>query len=140
MSSSKALARLTSSDMVKRSMSASKKFRDYTASGSEFPGDRQSCHDGFERMLVNIGSSIRVRANLVLQPVDIPKLRRSRMRVQEIVDAECGAPAGGERVMRIDVHLSESFAIDLAQRGRSIGAGSCNAGEVMHGGGIDAGT
>ena len=48
----------------------------------ELFSDRKTRHDGLERMLVDIGPSVRVIDNLVLQPVDVPKLGRRGVRIE----------------------------------------------------------
>src|SRR5271163_4958020 len=70
-----------------------------SASGSELLGDRETRHDGLERMFVDIGSPVRVSTNLVLQPIDIPELGRGCVGVEQIVDAERSAPARREGIV-----------------------------------------
>src|SRR5271168_470917 len=68
------------------------------ASGSELFGDRKTRHEGLDRMFVDIRSTVRVGADLVLQPIDIPELGRCCVGVEQIVDAERGAPARWQRI------------------------------------------
>src|SRR5271155_3565301 len=56
-------------------------------SGPELFGYREACHEGLERMFVDICPPVRVAADLGLQPIDIPELGRGRVGVEQIVDA-----------------------------------------------------
>ena len=49
---------------------------------------REARHDGLQRVEMNIGSTIGVRSDLILQSINVPKLCRIRMDVQEIVDPD----------------------------------------------------
>ncbi len=91
-------------------------------------------------MFMDIGAAVRVGADLGLQPIDIPEFGRRRMGVEQIVDAERGAPARRESIVRIEIQLPEALAVDLTESGRRIGAGGRHAREIMHGGGVDAGS
>ena len=51
-------------------------------SHSEFPRHRKAHHDGFQRMFVHVGAAIRVSGQLILQSVDVPKLRCRRMGIE----------------------------------------------------------
>src|SRR5271170_8505 len=84
-------------------------------------------------MLMNIGSTVRVACDLILQPVDVPEFGRCGMRVEEIVYAQRRAPIGGKRVMDIQVGLAKSLAVDLTQGRRGVGARGGHVWEVVDG-------
>jgi hypothetical protein len=85
-------------------------------------GNRQARHDRLERMLLDSGTTVGVVVNLVLQPVDGPELHRVSVRVEQVVDAERGAPAGGERILSFEIQLSEAVSVYLPGGRRSVGA------------------
>jgi len=88
----------------------------------KFPGDREAHRDGLEGMVMHIGSSVRVAVDLGSEPIDIPEFGRGRMRVEDIVDAERRGPARGQGIVCVQIELSESLAVDLAERRGSVGA------------------
>src|SRR5271155_105675 len=102
--------------------------------------ERNPDHQGLERMLVDIGAPVRIGSNLGLQTVDVPELGRRRVSVEQIVDAERGSHATRESIMNVEVQLPIALPIDLTERRRGVGAGCRYVREVMHGGGIDAGS
>jgi len=67
-----------------------------TASEPELSGYREARHEGLEGMLVDICPPVRVAADLGMQPIDIPELGRGRVGIEQIVDAQSGAPARRE--------------------------------------------
>ena len=108
-------------------------------SGPELFGNSKARHDGFERMFMDIGPTVRVGADLVLQSIDIPEFGRGRVGIEEIVDAERDAPARWQRTMNVEVQLAEALPIDLPERRRRVNARCGYAWEIMHGNRIDAG-
>ncbi len=72
-------------------------------------------------MFVDIGDT---GSRLSLQPTDIPELSRVCMGVENIIDAERGAPARRQRVIHVEVHLPEALAVDLGKRGFGRGVGA----------------
>ena len=57
-------------------------------------------------MLVNVGPPVRISADLGLQPIDVPELRRGRVRVEEIVDPKRRAPIRRKGIVNIEVQFS----------------------------------
>ena len=102
--------------------------------------ERNPDHQGLERMLVDIGAPVWIGGNLGLQPVYVPELGRGCVSVEQIVNAERADKASRESLMKVEIQLSVALPIDLTERRRGIGAGCRHIREVMHGGGIDAGS
>ena len=84
---------------------------------------------------MDASSTIRIGINFILQSIDVPKFRRRRMAVEQIVDAEPGAPPCRKCITCIKVHFSEALAVDLAERNGGIGARGGHARKVTHRGG-----
>jgi len=57
-------------------------------------------------MFVNIGAPLRIGIDLVLEAIDVPKLSRSCMGVEKIVDSERGAPAPKKSVVSVEVGVA----------------------------------
>src|SRR5271168_13945 len=89
-------------------------------------------------MCVNISPPLWVGADLGVQPIDIPKLGRGSVGVEQIVDAKRGAPAQRECTVRVEVQFSEALAADLTGGRRGVRARSRHAWEIFNCGGIDA--
>ncbi len=57
------------------------------ASTSEAFGNRNPRHDGLERVLVNVGTPVRIVTDFRPQSVNVPELGGRRVLVEQIVDA-----------------------------------------------------
>ena len=86
---------------------------------------------------MDVGATIRVHADLVLQTVDIPELGCGCVRVEQIVDAKTGQPPLAKVVVHIEVQLTIALSIDLSLRGGCVGARRGDIGEIVDGSGID---
>src|ERR1700756_652304 len=84
--------------------------------------DREPHHEGLERMLVDVSAAIGIGGDLIVQTIDVPELCGGCTGVEEVVQAQRHTPPLRQGVMDIQVELSESFAVDLAERSWRVGA------------------